>query len=266
MINFIVIILDISTGSNLTKLSIMGYDPIIGARYFGIGNELLGVLLASMTLALGYLISKYNNKLLLLILPLTIVAVGHPNLGANVGGTISVLFASVIFTFLISDIKINLKRLLLIGLGVALVILSIGAVDIFINPNPTHLGKTILMIMSKGPISIISVLVRKISINIKLIKVSTWAKVLYTSLIFSILLFKSYKFKIKSIYDKLKVLDIGIISLISGSIIGLLVNDSGLLLAAIASMIMTVSLIYLLIISLEDKEIEKKSYLKEKNI
>lgn len=260
MMNFIIIILDISTGSNLTKSSIMGYDPIIGARYFGIGNELLGVLLASMTLVLAYLLNKYNNKLLLVILPITVLLVGHPNLGANVGGTISVLFASIIYVFLVSNIKIDFKRLLLMGLGVVMVILIIGAMDILINPNPTHLGKTILMIISNGPVSILSVLVRKLSVNIRLIKVSTWAKVLYTSLIFGVLLFKSYKNKMKSIYSKYKYLDIGLISLISGSIVGLLLNDSGLLLAAISSMIMIVTLIYLLMISLEE-QIVKENYL-----
>lgn len=260
MMNFIIIILDISTGSNLTKSSIMGYDPIIGARYFGIGNELLGVLLASMTLVLAYLLNKYNNKLLLIILPITVLLVGHPNLGANVGGTISVLFASIIFIFLISDIRINFKRLLLTGLGVAIVILVIGAIDIFINPNPTHLGKTILMIISNGPLSILSVLLRKLSVNIRLMKVSTWAKVLYTSLIFGVLLFKSYRSKIKSIYSRYKYLDIGFLSLISGSIIGLLLNDSGLLLAAISSMIMIITLIYLLMISLEEQA-EEGNYL-----
>lgn len=266
IISFIVIILDILTGSNLTKTSIMGYDPIIGARYFGIGNELLGVLLASMTLVTAYLISKYNKKILLLILPITTLLVGHPNLGANVGGTISILFASIIFMFLISDIKINFKRLLLIAIGIVLIILFIGAIDILINPNPTHLGKTILMIMTKGPISIISVLFRKVSINIRLIKVSTWAKVLYASLISSVILMKLYKNNIKNIYNENKYLDIGLISLISGSIVGLLLNDSGLLLAAISSTIMTVTLIYLLMISLEEKQIEKDNYLEDEHI
>ncbi len=122
------------------------------------------------------------------------------------------------------------------------------------------------MIMTKGPISIISVLFRKVSINIRLIKVSTWAKVLYASLISSVILMKLYKNNIKNIYNENKYLDIGLISLISGSIVGLLLNDSGLLLAAISSTIMTVTLIYLLMISLEEKQIKKDNYLEDEHI
>ena len=33
------IVLDIATGGSMIRNSVLGYDPIIGARYYGIGNE-----------------------------------------------------------------------------------------------------------------------------------------------------------------------------------------------------------------------------------
>lgn len=252
LINVVLIIFDISTGSNLTKTSVIGYDPIIGARYFGIGNELVGVLLASVMIIVSVFMDKFKSKLPLLLLLVSVVVVGLPNLGANVGGTISVLFGSIIFLCLAFKVNLNLRRLILMFLGVAVVILSVGAVDIFLNPNPTHLGVTLLKLFKEGPVSILSIVTRKLSVNIRLIKTSTWGRVLYTTLLFATLMFKVCKNRVKDIYRNQKYLDIGLISLITGSIIGFLVNDSGLLLASISSLFMIITLFYLIITNMEE--------------
>lgn len=249
LVSFLIILIDISTGSNLTKTSIMGYDPIMGARYFGIGNELVGVFLPSMMLSVVFLMNKFNNKLPMILLFISTVAIGHPNLGANVGGTISILFSSVIFVLLMLNVKLDIKKIIMILSGVVITVMIIGAIDIYINPNPTHLGQTILMILREGPISITSVIFRKLSINIKLIKISTWSKVLYTSLIFGTLILKKCENRVRNIYNKNKYLSLGLISLVSGSIIGLIVNDSGLLLASLSITFMIETIMYLVLVS-----------------
>jgi len=35
---------DIVLGNALMQVSILGYDPIVGARFYGIGNEYMGLL------------------------------------------------------------------------------------------------------------------------------------------------------------------------------------------------------------------------------
>ena len=250
-LNFLIITFDIGTGSTLSRSSIIGYDPIIGARYFGIGNELVGVLLGSMTLAVAFLLKKINNKLSLVLLPISIVTVAHPSLGANVGGTASILFAVIIFIFLFSDININFRRLILIGMGIVAIIFAIGVIDIYISSNPTHLGQTFLMILQKGSMFMMGIVIRKIQMNIKLMGTSTWGKVLFINLMFSSLAITLFKDKVKRIFKENKYLDIGLVSLISGSIVGLLVNDSGLLLAAISSTFIVSIIIYNMIMFLD---------------
>lgn len=44
------ITLDGCTGANAMKYSILGYDPMIGARYYGIGNEYMGVMIGALVL------------------------------------------------------------------------------------------------------------------------------------------------------------------------------------------------------------------------
>ena len=42
------ILIDLVNASYLQKQSILGYDPIVGARFYGIGNEYMGVLIGSL--------------------------------------------------------------------------------------------------------------------------------------------------------------------------------------------------------------------------
>lgn len=48
--NVLIITLDGSTGAHAMRYSILGYDPMIGARYYGIGNEYMGVLIGALVL------------------------------------------------------------------------------------------------------------------------------------------------------------------------------------------------------------------------
>ncbi|MEB4797857.1 hypothetical protein P5G65_28540, partial [Paenibacillus chondroitinus] len=48
--NAALIVLDACTGAHAMKYSVLGYDPMIGARYYGIGNEYMGVLIGALVL------------------------------------------------------------------------------------------------------------------------------------------------------------------------------------------------------------------------
>lgn len=250
LLTFIILSIDIAIGGKLTKYSILGYDPIIGARYFGVGNELVGVFLAVLILSIVFFLDKVRrHKIVLVFLPIGILLVAHPNLGANVGGTISVLFASIVLTLLIFDVKIDFKRILLMVISVVMIIVLMGIIDIYINPNPTHLGQTLMMVFKNGPASLINVIIRKLQMNIKLIGVSIWSKVIFTCIVIISILIKFFKTTLFKLFDINKFFASGLISALLGVIVGLLVNDSGILLAAISSIYITVALLYEVIVS-----------------
>lgn len=58
----LVLMLDGWLGAPLVKYSIMGYDPMIGARYYGIGNEYMGVLVGCTILAAVLLIYRFRKR------------------------------------------------------------------------------------------------------------------------------------------------------------------------------------------------------------
>ncbi len=79
-------------GTYLMKNNIMSYDAIIGARYYGVGNEYEGVSIASAIFAFAILLN-YNKKLpkwfVIIASIVILITSAYPTMGANVGGAIS---------------------------------------------------------------------------------------------------------------------------------------------------------------------------------
>lgn len=247
-ITLIIINFDIIMGSQLMKRSIIGYDPIIGARYYGVGNELMGVLLSTVIL-LGSIMMENTKKrwYIVILFLLNIMLVGSPQIGSNFGGTISLVFACLYFLFRTFGIKINLRSLFYISTIVTITILITGFFDLYLNPNPSHFGRTINMIGENGFFTIVDIIIRKMKVNFRLIGISIWSKVLYFSLISNILLVIFLKEEIKLFFTRNKCIAFGLISSLVGCITGILLNDSGVLLSALSSIFNTLFLVYIII-------------------
>ncbi len=130
------IIIDCVIGTPLMKSGIMSYDAINGARYYGVGNEYEGVTIASAVFALAVLLNyKKISKWLAVVLSLVIlVTSAMPSMGANVGGAISECVAYLLFILLIFDVKLDLKKIIMIGVATVLVVVAFAGLD-FYNGN-----------------------------------------------------------------------------------------------------------------------------------
>jgi len=244
LVIYLTLVIDMLTNNNLIRFSPLGYDPIIGARYFGIGNEMVGVFMGCMIILLCnmevFKKSKNKNRIILYLISfLTVFLIGSPKFGAKVGGTICVLFAVLVFILEDLNIRINFKSMVLICSLVVVAILGFSYIDIKFNSNPTHLGKTILMASSQGEDLINNIIIRKILMNIKLIGSSVWTKSLYINIVSQSCILIFCEDKIREMFNKRKNICIGLISGIAGSIMGILVNDSGIILSALSMVLLT---------------------------
>ncbi|MCF6464144.1 hypothetical protein [Clostridium sp. Cult1] len=243
---FILIVLDILFNGLFTKFSVMSHDPIIGARYFGIGNEMVGLFLAIVTLTAGILYENYDNKIVsILLLLVSIALVGHPKLGANVGGTIALLSASIYFILELMDKQLNFKNMILTLFIIGITIGILGYIDVKLNPNPTHLGSALISINERGIDIIRNIIDRKLLMNIRLVGVSFWTKVTFINILTQVIVSHLYKDTVNNIMKR--GIGKGYLSSILGSIIGFLLNDSGLILSGISINLITLFLIFLII-------------------
>ena len=254
MIYFILIIVDLLSNNYLTRFSILSYDPIIGARYFGIGNEMIGIFLAITAIMSGLLLEKYNNRMIsIFVLLLSILFVGHPKLGANVGGTMALISASFYFVLLKKDRQLSFKNIIIAMVLIGIIIIGLAYIDIYLNPNPTHLGKSLISLEKNGMDIVKNIINRKILMNIKLIGSTIWTKVLFVNILVQIIISYIFKGKMGKLLGN--GLGKGILTGILGAIVGLLLNDSGVILSALAMNLIT---IFLLITILKDIETFKE--------
>lgn len=234
----------------LIKSSTLGYDPMSGARYYGLGNEYMGVLIGASLLAAA-LAMEFGKKTYLcwlvgLYMSLAVFLMISSHYGANLGGTIAAITAFSLAFIYWKEQKIRLQNVLILGIGAATVLLVFIGLDLSSNiAAQSHLGRTVLLLKNDGLAELWPIMTRKLAMNIKLIKYTSWSRVfLATILVVALLLYRPVGFfqKVKHQYPKFFI---GIIGIFVGSFVALIANDSGIVSAATMMIYAFAPLIYL---------------------
>lgn len=250
------IAIDSVFGTYLMQNNIMSYDAIIGARYYGIGNEYEGITIGSAIFALAVLLNyKRIPKYLVAILSVVIlITSAYPSMGANVGGAISECVAYLLFVLLIFDVKLDIKKVILLGAAAVAVVIIFAFLDLA-SGSESHLALFVKQILLNGPGVIIQTFTRKIQMNLKLAQSTVWVNILLAGIgIVAIFIFRPSK-HFRSISIKYPLIFKGFIASMVGCIVTLLVNDSGIVAASTAAIYILIPLLIISInmIIFEDK-------------
>ncbi len=242
------LLIDILNNGYLIKDSLLGYDPIIGARYYGVGNEYMGVLIGSTLVFVTTMMDRFkiDRRWAILMFLITTIIIGYPKLGANVGGTITAVAAFTFASFRLFKIRIHFKQFVLIGIAVVLMVGFMALIDIKLSDSQSHLAVAIHQITQEGPSVILRIIKRKIGMNLKLIGVTIWSKVLISTIVILATLF--YR-PVGTIYKLTKMypnLAIGWTGIVTACVVGFFVNDSGVVAAATGIIFLAMSMLYLI--------------------
>lgn len=249
ILTIIVIVIDSMFGTHLMQNNIMSYDAIIGARYYGIGNEYEGITIGCAIFALSVLVNykKIPNWFVVVLALIILITSAYPSMGANVGGSISESVAYVLFILLIFDAKMDLKKYILLALVPVIIVFLFAALDI-VSKSQSHLSVFVNQIMVNGPGAIIQTFVRKIQMNIDIATSNVFIIIVFVIVGFiSSFIFKPSR-QFKKISDKYPYIFKGFVASTVGCIVTLLVNDSGIVAAGTTSIYI---LIPLLIMSID---------------
>lgn len=246
----LILSIDIIMNSKLIKMSFLGYDPIIGARYYGIGNEFMGIFVGATLIFATSLLDRYKISKIIVVLIFTVVTIviGFPEFGANVGGTITAAFAFMFVTLKLYNSKLKFTHYTYIIASIFALIFLIAIADLYFLENDSHLANAIKQINSDGINVVYSIIKRKISMNLKLFGISIWSKVLVSSLIFLGLLFYRPFGIAKRIFNKYENLSIGLLGILIACIVSFSVNDSGVVASATSIIFLAMTLMYLIFI------------------
>lgn len=259
----LIILVDLFAGAPLAKSSTLGYDPIIGARYYGIGNEYMGVIIGAAIIGVTALLTnlKAKAKLPLIIAGIVFLAITYaiaaPNLGTNVGGAISAVVGFGFTLYLLAGGKITKKTLAIGATLPVLVILILVAIDLTRGTaNQSHIGRTANLIREGGIQVIFDIIVRKMAVNIKLIKYTRWSWVFLLCMGALATLFYRPIGIFQTLRSKYPCLFMGFMGVVVGSIAALIFNDSGIVAAATMMIFAAATLLYLVI---EERSKPKKA-------
>ncbi|MFC5370854.1 hypothetical protein ACFPH7_08490 [Arcanobacterium bovis] len=228
--------IDTATGAKVMSDAPMGFNTLLGARFYGLGNEAFALLSTGMLLFAGFVAhwligrgwSRTMAALVSAVFPLVASVIGvWPTMGADFGGALAFVPAIAVFVMLVSGRIPSVKKagvLALCGVGAAF---GVAFVD-WIRPGSarTHLGNFIQSILD-GEAS--EIIVRKISVNLRLLFTSShrWVTLAGLALIVVVIIPAA-----RAMYSKL--LDsVAVCTLISiGTCLGIafVMNDSGIVL------------------------------------
>jgi len=252
-------VFDLWKGAPLGSSSFLGYDPIGGARYYGIGNEYMGVAVGTFLLAAGTFYSllegQKNPRLLVLYGPLfiflaifLIYTMASPAVGANFGGAVT---AGVALAVMLAAVPAQLRKkgIALLpflqrpalpgGLLLPAVFLLAAFFLLFYLNVPrsgetiSHLGRTWELVRAGGIGELGDVFIRKAEMNLKLVRFSLWSRSL---LLFIAVMTVLYYYPVGLMHEVLRKnsgFKMAMGGIVAASITSFLVNDSGVVSASI---------------------------------
>jgi hypothetical protein len=188
-----ILLVDAVRGGSLMQRSLLGYSPIEGARYYGMGNEAMGALAGALLVATAYFWPRINlppsslkgrgsgrsdwrRWVLSAIMAAAIVIVGWPSSGAKAGGVIVLAGACAIFLSTVHGRRLGWREW--VGAGVFGIVLLAGIALLDASRSTgaqSHLGGAIARIAHGGPSQALDIVVRKLAVGLKLAVHSAWA-------------------------------------------------------------------------------------------
>jgi hypothetical protein len=238
----LVLTLDVFTGSHLQTYGMLGYTPLVAGRFYGFGNIpwalwVTGLIIVTGAVAGRLLSSGRRGVATAVVIAAGILALlidGAPFAGADFGGIIAVFPGFAVFAMMISGRRVRLSRLLpVLGVGVV-VVLGVSFLD-SLRANPTHIGEFWNSLMNGDAGTIIFRKLRGMIGTFGRWELSLIAVAAVAFLIFALLRPLAWRAAVlHTAYERAPSLRPTLIAVLVTAGVGMLVNDSGVAIPALA--------------------------------
>ena len=242
---FVVLAADVASGSRLQISSLLGLNPIVGGRYFGLGNVAFA-LFAAATFLIAIAVSSTlvragRTRLAALAVSIlgliAVVVIAMPAWGSKVGGTPALVPGLAILVLSILQVRLSWRKIVLIGCSTALLVITLAVLD-WLRPaaSRSHLGRFVQSVIDGGGGDIIS---RKLAQNLDtLVHTTIFAylvPLLLIALAYVLIRPKSRLARpLEPLLQQVETLRAGLIGLTATMVIGLVINDTGVAIPPVA--------------------------------
>lgn len=182
------ILVDIVLGGRLQINTAFGYSPVVAGRFAGFGNPAYALFsMGALLLACGFWVlfggggrpGPRRRWLLAAIIGLfavTVVVDGHPALGSDVGGILSIIPAAFIVVWLLLGRRLRLRVVLVSGAVTLATVAVFAALDLGRPASEqTHLARLVRSTVGDDGLSgLLTVVERKVNANLTILTSSVW--------------------------------------------------------------------------------------------
>lgn len=246
-ITALVLAVDVATGSRLQVSSLMGQQPLVGGRFYGLGNVQFalfgtGALLLATALADGALRAGRRRLAVLVVVVIGLLAVvidGAPGIGSDFGGPPAMIPAFAVLALLVAGVRLTWRRLLLVGVVTLVAVAGLSVVDWLRPPaDRTHLGRFVQTVLDGAALPVIQ---RKLEQNLAILTGSPLTLIIPFGAVFvGLILMRPVAWgapALQRTYERAPTLRYGLIALLVMLGIGFAVNDSGTVVPAIGAVL-----------------------------
>lgn len=176
---------DLLRGAPLISSSIAGYGVVEGARYYGLGNELMGTMLGAVLVGVGLALSKSGigasgrTAIAAAAFCGLFILIGAPNLGANAGGAIATVPAVAVALLARRGWRPSVRGAALVAAITVLVVGALFGLDsLRSSASQSHVGHAVGLAAEGQASGLALILERKIALNFMLLSTSLWSRLL----------------------------------------------------------------------------------------
>ena len=260
--SLVVLVADILAGGPLQLNTVFGYSPIVAGRFAGYGN--LAFALVSMSAVVvvtgGWAAASLRRQddvapggaplrwlvVAGALLGVVVVADGHPALGADVGGVLTLVPAGLVVLLLLRGRRVRWGHVVAIAGAAVAAMAGFAAVDLARPPEQrTHVGRFAEQVLDGGA-GVGTVLERKLNANLSLLFSSVWALIIPVALVFLALLVRRGPSVVRRLEADLPGMRALLVGALVLAVLGGGLNDSGV---AVPAMMMAVLLPYVTVLA-----------------
>lgn len=248
-----VLLLDVTTGSRLSLGAAFGYSPTGNSRLYGVSNYSFGQLSTAVCLLAAFLagrIAGIKGRVASIgLLVATLVVMGVPIWGSDVGGVLAFTPTILVFMTLLQGRRIRWPTV--VG-GAAATVLAITAFALLDLARPqerrTHLGRLIERVINEGLGPLYSIVERKLVANLQVSASSFWVATIPLAIAFWFFLVRFPSHPMAHIRSRLPILKVGLAAATVAAVLGSLVNDSGAIIGGVCAAMLTACLAHLALV------------------
>lgn len=255
LITTVVLFIEACRGGQLIRFALPSMTDFRGHRFYGIGNEYMGVWLGSALVAIvwlrecfpGWKSTRRGRFLMFSVSAAIVLGLAVPVFGANAGGTIAAVVG--LGAAYISGVKgrFSVRDVMLLVVSGCFIVAVIGILDAVLSRSASsHIGLAASTGSRGGYSLLLATVVRKLSMNLSLIATPQSQTAIIGAIPFFILWFTSINRKIDVLTEGRPAFRSGIVAAIVGAGAAFLFNDSGIVAGALIFGVLVLAVLYTL--------------------